>query len=113
MSEQDKSAEPPTIFGKISPNDCNISDDWDRVALFFDTDMYNFFETVLGKKSIKIKIDPSYHLTDEEHNDPDSEYNKAKGQFGYEGSWATYQNDPDFYHDKFYPDGSLKYEVII
>ena len=84
-----------------------------RCPLFFDTDMYNFFETVLGKKSIKIKIDPSYHLTDEEHNDPDSEYNKAKGQFGYESSWSTYQNDPDFYHNKFYPDGSLKYKVII
>ncbi len=84
-----------------------------RSPLFFDTDMYNFFEMVLGKKSICIKTDGAYHLTDEEHNDPDSEYNKAKGSFGYENSWGSYQGNPDFYHNKFYPDGSLKYEVII
>lgn len=84
-----------------------------RCPLFFDTEMYNFFENVLGKKSISIKIDGAYHLTDEEHNDPDSEYNKAKGEFGYQNSWGSYQENSDFFHNKFYPDGSLKYEVII
>ena len=84
-----------------------------RPPLFFDTDMYRFFEIVLQKKSISIKIDGAYHLTDEEHNDPDSEYNKAKGEFGYENSWGGYQENPGFYHNKYYDDGQLKYEVII
>ena len=84
-----------------------------RPPVFWDTDLYPFFETVLNKRSFVIEETPSYHITDEYENDTESEYYKEKHRYGYRASWEAYLNDLEYYHSKSYPDGTLKYEIII
>ena len=84
-----------------------------RPPLFADADLYKFFEIVLTKKSLVYSGFPAYHLTDEHDVDPKSEYSIEKEKFNYQKSWGDYENNYEFYHNKFYADGSLKFTEII
>jgi len=84
-----------------------------RPPLFWDVDLYKFFETVMHRSSFVLEEEPSYHITDEYENNSESEYSKEKGSYGYHAHWRDYQDDPDFFHNKLYPSGELKYEIII
>jgi len=84
-----------------------------RPPLFWDVDLYPFFETVMHKSSFLLEEDLSYHITDEYENDLESEYSKEKKNYGYHGHWRDYQDDPDYFHSKSYPSGELKYEIIV
>lgn len=98
-----------------------------RPPLFWDVDLYPFFEKVFKKASFVIEENTSYHITDEYENDPKSEYAIEKKVYGsaednregkfdgesYHSHWRDYQKDPDYFHNKFYDNGELKYEVIV
>jgi hypothetical protein len=91
----------------------NRAEEQYRSPLFADADIYRYFEIVLGKKSLIYSGMPAYHLTDEHSKDPASEYSIEKEKFGYERSWGDYGNNSEFYHNKFYPDGNLKFDEIV
>ena len=80
----------------------------------------------MQKKSFIIESDPAYHITDERDHDSNSEYSKLKKENRYldpsendlgfsfvsVDHFEEYENDVDYFHDKFYEDGSLKYNII-
>ena len=84
-----------------------------RPFVFCDIDFYTFMEEVLSKASFIVNDHPSHHITDEYENDPESEYSKEKKSCGYDQGFRDYFADPNSFHDKRYPNGELKYEVIV
>jgi hypothetical protein len=83
-----------------------------RPPLFWDVDLYPFFENVFNKSSFVVEKGLSYHIADEYENDPESQYSIEKRECGYHSHWRDYQDDPDFYHSRFYKNGDLKYDII-
>ena len=84
-----------------------------RPPIFWDGDMYRFFEIVMGKQSLIVQTFPAYHLTDEHAMDPNSEYSIEKEKFNYEKSWSNYQENFEYFHDDHYPNGELKFNIIL
>jgi hypothetical protein len=106
-----------------------------RLPIWMDLDMSRFFEAVLEKQTLRYKKELCYELTSEEYNvggapwtnpliKPRSEYLKTKFRDGnasthnnhYADRWKKYANDWDFRdycHESYYPDGHIKYDIII
>lgn len=84
-----------------------------RPPLFWDGDVYRFFELVLGRRSLIVQSFPAYHLTDEYAIDPNSEYSIEKEKFNYEKSWDNYQEDFEYFHNNHYFNGELKFDIIL
>ena len=109
-----------------------------RLPIWMDLDMSKYFEAVLEKQVLRYKKELCYELTSEEYNvggmpwmpwtnpliQPRSEYLKAKfaGEVAggndnhYANQWKKYANDwdfKDFCHERYYPDGRIKYDIII
>ena len=97
-----------------------------RSPIFCDFDLFRIFDNIMQKKSFIIESDPAYHITDERDHDSNSEYSKLKKENRYldpsendlgfsfvsVDHFEEYENDVDYFHDKFYEDGSLKYNII-
>lgn len=84
-----------------------------RPPLFIDGDLYRFFETVMGKQSLIVQAFPAYHLADEYDMDPNGEYSIEKDKFNYEKSWGIYAENFEYYHNSRYPNGELKFDIIL
>ena len=100
---------------RISFETTSLGEHWIRQfrpPLFWDMDLYKFFETVFQKSSFLVEENASYHITDEYENDPESEYSIQKKEYGYYSSWKEHEMNSDYYHNKFYDDGELKYHIV-